>query len=79
MTPATVEESEAIHTLGQMAGHFGVRWVVTLLAEIAHERADHLMLAGDRPEAVRHMQEYRVLERAAETLPRRQDPLHGRR
>ena len=79
MISAKVEETDAIHTLGKLAGHFGVRWVVTLLAEIAHERADQLMLAGDRPEAMRHMQEYRVLERAAETLPRQRDVLQQRR
>jgi len=68
MTPAVVEETEAIQALGRLAGHLGVARIVTLLAEFAHERADHLMLAGNRTEAGRRMQEYRVLERAAEAL-----------
>ena len=68
MTPAVVEEVEAIQALGQLAGHLGIARIVTLLAEFAHERADHLMLAGKRSDATRRMQEYRVLERAAESL-----------
>lgn len=68
MTPTVVEETDAIQALGQLAGHLGVARIVTLLAELAHERAEHLMLAGNRTEAGRCMHEYRALERAAETL-----------
>ena len=68
MAPAVVEETETIQELGQLAGRLGIARLVTLLAEFAHERADHLMLAGNRTEAGRRMQEYRVLERAAEGL-----------
>jgi len=68
MTPTVVEETDAIQALGQLAGHLGVARIVTLLAEFAHERAEHLMLAGNRTEAGRRMQEYRALERAAESL-----------
>jgi len=70
MTPALAEDVEAIEAIGRLAGRFGVARIMTLLAEFAHERAEHLMLEGNRPEAARRMQEYRALERAAETLRR---------
>jgi hypothetical protein len=70
MTPSIVEETDAIEAIGQLTDRFGVARIVTLLAEAAHERAEHLMLKGNRPEAMRRMQEYRALEKAADTLRR---------
>jgi hypothetical protein len=67
----TVEQpnaSEPVTVVSRLITELGVARLIGLVADITHEEADRLLMAGDRQNAARHMRDFRIVQRAAEPL-----------
>jgi hypothetical protein len=60
--------SEPGEAVTRLIAELGVAKLIGLVADITHEEADRLLLAGDRQNAASHMRDFRIVQRAAEVL-----------
>lgn len=70
MSTRSTEESDALQSLGKVVAQLGIPRVVTLLAEIAREQSDYLLLSGDHQKAAQFARKFKILDRALMQLKR---------
>lgn len=62
------KQSEPGEVVTRLITQLGVARLIALVADITHEEADRLLMAGDRQNAVSHMRDFRIVQRAADLL-----------
>jgi hypothetical protein len=64
------KQSEPGEVVTRLIVELGVARLIGLIADIMHEEADRLLMAGDRQNAASHTGDLRIVQRAAELLRR---------
>ena len=62
------EEGELVHVVTMLITQLGVSTLVALIAEITEHQSDYFPLSGERQKANQCMHDFRILQRAAQTL-----------
>lgn len=62
------DRADAVQYLGKLVAQFGLAYVVSTLADLAHEHSDRLLVSGQRQEATLYAHGFRVLDRAVAQL-----------
>jgi hypothetical protein len=68
MTSSRAEEGDLIPVVTTLITQLGVGGLVALIAEITEQQSDYFLLSGERQKAGQCMRDFRILQRAAQTL-----------
>lgn len=62
------EEGDLVPVVTMLITQLGVGGLVALIAEITEQQSDYFLLSGERQKAGRCMRDFRILQRAAQSL-----------
>jgi hypothetical protein len=68
MSAHVLEELDARQTITRLVADLGVRQVLGFVADFTEAESDRFLMAGDRQRAARYMHDFRVVQRAVDTL-----------
>jgi hypothetical protein len=68
MKSSRAEEGDLIPVVTTLITQLGVGGLVALIAEITEQRSDYFLLSGERQKAGQCIRDFRILQRAAQTL-----------
>lgn len=68
MKSSRAEEGDLIPVVTRLITQLGVGGLVALIAEITEQQSDYFLLSGERQKAGQCMRDFRILQRAAQTL-----------
>lgn len=68
MNSHRVEDGDVVRLVTTLITQLGVAGLLVVMAEISEQQSDRLLLSGERQKAWQCMRDFRVLERAAQTL-----------
>ena len=68
MESTQTDARDVVPAVSQLIAKLGVGALVALIAEITEQKSDYLLLSGERQKAAQCMRDFRILQRAAQTL-----------
>ncbi|OFW27932.1 MAG: hypothetical protein A3H97_10215 [Acidobacteria bacterium RIFCSPLOWO2_02_FULL_65_29] len=70
MKSQQADERDAVPAVTRLLAQLGVGGLVALIAEMTEQQSDYFLLSGERQKAAQCMRDFRILQRAAQTLGR---------